>query len=103
MAGRQLATLSDLFKWVAEEELPRRKEADEALFICPSIKSAPCSQALKDRALQVIDGRLGNLTYIGWLAKHHRHLVTPKLYPTAAFEGRVQWCQALAEEFSKGS
>lgn len=94
----KISTLSQLFTWVAEVELPRRWKADHMVYICPSIAVAPCDQKLKDKARAIVDDRLDGHTYLGWIAKNHRHLLVGDVR-RKAYEGRVRWCRALAEEF----
>ena len=94
----KISTLSQLFTWVADEELPRRWKADHMVYICPSIMVAPCDQKLKDKARAIVDGRLDGYTYLGWIAKNHRHLLVGDV-KRKAYEGRMRWCRALAEEF----
>lgn len=95
----KLKNLSELFTWLAETGLPQMRAEGRDVFICPAIRQANCPEPVRTKALKIIDDRLGNLTYIGWVNKHYPNTVRRDNYARAALEGRVQWCRALAEEF----
>lgn len=100
--AKKLKTLSELFTWIAEKELPRRYRAGGELFMCwivgDALKSGRIDLELAEQAEGLLMARLRPYnTYSTWLAVHH-----PSDYldrPGATFHGRVAWARALAEEF----
>lgn len=97
----RLNNLSELFTWIAEEELPRRFENGRALYMCYCAESAThrglCDEDLNGRAEAILMARLyPEISYHSWLRRHHPDSAD---LPSSDFHGRVAWARALAEEF----
>ena len=98
----RLNNLSELFTWIAEEELPRRFDAGLAtVYMCFCAESAArrglCDGDLWVRAEAHLMARLyPELSYSSWLRKRHPDIAS---LPDSNFHGRVAWARALAEEF----
>lgn len=100
--AKKLKTLSELFTWVAEKELPRRYRAGGELFMCwiveDALKNGRIDRELAEQAEDLLVARLHPHTAYGtWLAVHHPSDCRDR--PGATFHGRVAWARALAEEF----
>ena len=97
----RLNNLRELFTWIAEEELPRRYENGQALYMCYCAESAThrglCDDDLYAQAEALLMARLyPELSYSSWLRKRHPDIAC---LPDSNFHGRVAWARALAEEF----
>lgn len=97
----RLNNLSELFTWIAEEELPRRYDAGLAIYMCYCAESATvrglCDDDLYAQAEALLMARLyPEISYHSWLRVHHPDSAD---LPSSDFHGRVAWARALAEEF----
>lgn len=113
----QVTTLSQLFKWVAEVSLPRRRlfasgapnpeGLPMAPFICLALNQAAnrglASHNLAEEARGIVMHRLGldpeglTHTYTTWLQQYHPDVDVE----AAKWDGRIAWCLALADEFKE--
>lgn len=97
----RLNNLRELFTWIAEEELPRRKLEGLSFGMCFCAEYAAiegdCSRALSLQAQEALMERLfPHVTYKTWLRVNYPVIAS---LPDAIYEGRVAWARALAEEF----
>ena len=97
----RLNNLSELFTWIAEEELPRRYDAGIPCHMCHCAERAArkglCSTTLQHEAEKLLTERLRqHPTYGVWLRENHPDIAD---LPSSDFHGRVAWARALAEEF----
>lgn len=97
----RLTNLSELFTWIAEEELPRRDREGLSFGMCFAAEWAEeqglCSGDLSAQAQDILMARLHpHVSYRTWLRENHPDIAA---LPDAAFHGRVAWARALAEEF----